>query len=348
MFPNFLFTGERPFICSTPHCQMRFTHANRHCPDHPYDTLKRCDDFVIQSIPEQNTEVLKWLDKYRSERDRTPSTRKTPKRTKQNHSTNSNNDNSENCDENVDLPNTPTAYKSRKGLMCELDMNAGMGSSSPLTTKSKPNVPKTIQWQEPSSQEEDSGDDCETPAQSTFNPKKKWLRDAWQDDLAKPLDAASVTTSPTIITNLQTIPASTTSVIMPNPNEMRPTVLMIVSKDKATPLLDNIIKVSPKVNEQIFVSNNNNVIENTNYNDIIKQPEENRKWLGALALMQLAKDDELNKETIHSVITTAASTGATHINNEDGIGADNVEHNDNHATTSYAQHHHDNHTYTDL
>uniref|UniRef100_A0A182SAU1 Uncharacterized protein n=1 Tax=Anopheles maculatus TaxID=74869 RepID=A0A182SAU1_9DIPT len=59
---------------------MRFTHANRHCPDHPHDTLKRCDDFVIQTVPEQNIEVLKWLEKYRAEReDRTP-TRKTPKR----------------------------------------------------------------------------------------------------------------------------------------------------------------------------------------------------------------------------------------------------------------------------
>lgn len=49
---------------------MRFTHANRHCPDHPYEALRRSDDeFLLNAQPEeQSTEIIKWLQKYREER----------------------------------------------------------------------------------------------------------------------------------------------------------------------------------------------------------------------------------------------------------------------------------------
>ena len=258
---------------------MRFTHANRHCPDHPYDTLKRCDDFVIQTVQsDQNGEVMKWLEKYRLEReDRTP-TRKTPKRAKQHEHENENQN--ENCTSNGATPEFPLTpsnpYKRRKGLMCELDMNAGMGSASPLTARKKPNLPKVIQWQEPTSQEEDeSGDEGDIPAQSTFNPKKRWLREAWQDDLARPLEpvmpstpSSSTSSSPismsssTSMLRNQLTQEQTVSkpVISVNPNQMRPTVLMVANKDKAVPLVN-------------------------------KPEESNRKWLGALALMQLATDE---------------------------------------------------------
>ncbi|XP_065088236.1 Krueppel homolog 1-like [Ochlerotatus camptorhynchus] len=293
-----LHTGERPFICAAANCQMRFTHANRHCPDHPYDTLKRCDDFVIQTVPEQNSEVLKWLDKYRLEReDRTP-TRKTPKRP--NHSAQNENENraqsvvnNENYEANgsaFQSPITPRSpFKSRKGLMCELDMNAGMGlSASPITAKTKPNQPKLIQWHEPTSQEEDDSGDESTgvPARSTFNPKKKWLRDAWQEDLAKPLEpsiispqALSSTTSTAALKQQlnqesnylkQTTNGEAAKVAAINPNQMRPTVLMVASKHCARPL-----------NEQPMIPATQP-----------HRPEEtNRKLQGALALMQLATED---------------------------------------------------------
>ncbi|XP_055536372.1 zinc finger protein rotund-like [Wyeomyia smithii] len=292
-----LHTGERPFICSAINCQMRFTHANRHCPDHPYDTLKRCDDFVIQTVPEQNGEVLKWLEKYRAEReDRTP-TRKTPKRTS--HATQNENENqprpatnNENYMVNgtaFQSPMTPRSpFKSRKGLMCELDMNAGMGlSASPITAKTKPNVPKLIQWQEPTSQEEDdSGDESHggvTIQHSTFNPKKKWLRDAWQEDLAKPLEpslispqALSSTTSTAALKqqlNQESAPVIHETVTV-DPNQMRPTVLMVASKDCARPLNDQ--PAEPRVETRT------------------RRPEEtNRKLQGALALMQLATEDSV-------------------------------------------------------
>jgi hypothetical protein len=242
---------------------MRFTHANRHCPDHPYDTLKRCDDFVIQTVQnDQSGEVMKWLEKYRMEREERTPTRKTPKRAKQHENENQNENGG-----TSDFPLTPSnPYKSRKGLMCELDMNAGLGSASPLSARKKPNVPKVIQWQpEPTSQEEDeSGDEGDIPAQSTFNPKKKWLREAWQDDLAKPLEPAMPTTpcsSTSSSPTMQQQPnVSSRSVISVNPNQMRPTVLMVANKDRAVPLIN-------------------------------KPEDTNRKWMGALALMQLATDE---------------------------------------------------------
>ena len=152
---------------------MRFTHANRHCPDHPYDTLRRCEDeFVINSMPdEQSTEILKWLQKYREERHQqlqqlqnqttmTPpnTTRKTPKRSS---STIKNNDENkrryqkpssienyesqENCDTTTTsngaellLIMSPSKGKlmARKGLMCELDMNVDGGSRGGFVTSS--------------------------------------------------------------------------------------------------------------------------------------------------------------------------------------------------------------------
>lgn len=294
-----LHTGERPFICSAANCQMRFTHANRHCPDHPYDTLKRCDDFVIQAVPEQNSEVLKWLEKYRLEReDRTP-TRKTPKRSANHHhggggglGSGQNENENRSCGNNENYggsafqsPITPRSpFKSRKGLMCELDMNAGLGlAASPITAKTKPNVPKLIQWQEPTSQEEDeSGDESvagngATPTRFTFNPKKKWLRDAWQEDLAKPLEPSiispqvlSSTTSTAALKqqlNQSTELAAKPTETLPNPNQMRPTVLMVASKDTARPLNDPPPSATPLTGET------------------------NRKLQGALALMQLATED---------------------------------------------------------
>lgn len=261
---------------------MRFVHANRHCPDHPYDQLKRSDDFIIQTIPEQNVEVIKWLEKYRLEReDRTP-TRKTPKRSKQVKDNNENFSGGENENEN-EFPMTPSnSYKSRKGLMIELDMNAGLGSS-PIAVKNKPN-PKIIQWHEPLSQEEDSGDESEIPAVSTFNPKKRWLREAWQDDLAKPLESISTN-------NLLLIQKSTEIV---NPNQMRPTVLMVAGKDRAMPLLD--LNHKTEINSNLMLDKRSPI-----------HIDENRKWLGALALMELATDADDGVESVSPANVTHTS-----------------------------------------
>lgn len=255
---------------------MRFTHANRHCPDHPYEQLKRCDDFIIQPIPEQNYDVIKWMEKYRMEREERTPTRKTPKRTKT-HEYVENNENSE-------QPVTPSnPCKSRKGLMVELDMNAGF-DSSPLTAKNfKPN-PKVIKFNEipPNANDEENGEHFEVPRCSAFNQKKKWLREAWQDELAKPLD-------PPIPQHL--IPAPPPI----NPNQTRPTVLMVVSKDRTIPLTEIKSIHNAKLESSIVSSTMSSPSSSPPTSTDSPDTQDNRKWLGALALMEMATDDSVIK-----------------------------------------------------
>lgn len=361
-------------MCSAPKCQMRFTHANRHCPEHPYDQLKRCDGYVVQAVTEQNYEVIKWLEKYKMEKeDRTP-TRKTPKRTKISSSSHSDDTSMritpshEKSNENYSIatgsdenqfpvtPNNP--YKSRKGLMVELDMNAGLGASPLTGTKLKP-TPKVIRWHDSLSQEEDSADEFEMAAQSAFNPKKRWLREAWQHDLARPLESlppngrcdmmdtakfCDKQSTPLQHHRLQSSPSKQIAndsvqrencdktLTQMNPNQLRPTVLMVASKDRAMPLTSLSTNVplavaknhldafhahsqlQPKSPTSTHNVNCSNLQENKNGNDdkhkhtgpknvlastpIVSADQRrnsndgtNRKWLGALALMELATEE---------------------------------------------------------
>lgn len=284
-----LHTGERPFSCSAANCQMRFTHANRHCPDHPYEALKRNDDDLIfnPQPEEQSIEILKWLQKYREDRQQqllqqqtqspSPSStsRKTPKRPMSS-SSKGNEENKRrvfgrsvlnskelNCDTTGEISSPSKA--ARKGLMCELDMNAGTAeniqsstpvhvyhqdssdfssvTSSPISTKHC--RPKVILWKEPiDGNDEDEmmnnenvlkeNSTCNSasstsitasPVKKLFNPKKKWLREAWQEDLARPLDNCA--NSQLLSNNWQM--SSLASSSASNPNENRPSVLIMAS-----------------------------------------------------------------------------------------------------------------------
>lgn len=130
-------------------------------------------------------------------------------------------------------------------------------------------TPKAIHWYEPSSQEEDSADEFETPAQSTFNPKKRWLREAWHDDLAKPLEPPA--NSPKV-PNCKPVHGAHQSLMASppkqplsirneynaidkcpmNPNQLRPTVLMVASKDRTMPMQSNA--ASPKTSRSYLTS----------------------------------------------------------------------------------------------
>lgn len=229
--------------------------------------------------------------------ERTP-TRKTPKRK------DLQSDNNENSE--IECPTTPNnPFKSRKGLMVELDMNAGL--SSPVTTKIKA-TPKVIQWNDIPLRDEDSGDDEVTPASSTFNPKKRWLREAWHDDLAKPLETTIGGTTHT--TDKQV-----------NPNEMRPTVLMVASKDRTMPLIDagTVVDISNNlVAHQNHAADYVEQYANGTYTSLYQpnygSPVGNRKWMGALALMQLASDEDKNdRQTIQEHYIYQSPDRYTHL-----------------------------------
>lgn len=324
-------------MCGASNCQMRFTHANRHCPDHPYEALKRSDDdFLLNPQPEeQSTEILKWLQKYREERQQfllqqaqspspNSSRTKTPKRpsssTFKGNEENkrrifsksadikSNNVYQENCDTNNFKEIIATAMSpskaARKGLMCEMDMNAGaaeniLQSSTPIqqqqqvnshlnsditdlaslmgspisTSKPKHCRPKIILWKEPIDDNDDDplNNDVEddsksheseianaeavctsvaSPVKKSFNPKKKWLREAWQEDLgAKPFDdygtnhplyrnqnSSQTDWQMTTSSSLLNTTANTSQMtLMNNSNSnmnVRPSVIILAAKDR--------------------------------------------------------------------------------------------------------------------
>lgn len=179
-------------------------------------------------IAEQNTEVLKWIEKYRSLRDD-----RTPKRKKLN---DENVSGTPNSSSNLPTPTSATMTydipivnnpKSRKGLMLgELDMNAGQ--ASPTSSKMK-GTPKVIKWQEEEEAEEEEDSELETVDLSPINPKKRWLRDsyAWQ----------SSTNTTTVMEECLARPLDQSPANVLEANQNRPSVLMIAKRDIVAPVV---------------------------------------------------------------------------------------------------------------
>ena len=106
-----LHAGEKPFLCSHPGCNQRYTHANRQCPDHPYAKPQRTAEIILQpniSSSEDKGQVMAWLEKYKREKEE-----KTPGKFNS-------------CPEYMNEPGTPTSAdpkksRSKRGLAEEMD-----------------------------------------------------------------------------------------------------------------------------------------------------------------------------------------------------------------------------------
>ncbi|KAL8615985.1 hypothetical protein ACOMHN_014947 [Nucella lapillus] len=79
-----LHTGEKPFACCGEGCSSRFTHANRHCSEHPFAGLRRVETHVTG--PEgywdydDHAAIRHWL-KKQAERKQARSPAKSPRST---------------------------------------------------------------------------------------------------------------------------------------------------------------------------------------------------------------------------------------------------------------------------
>ena len=309
---------------------MRFTHANRHCPDHPYATLTRSDDFVLKPVS-GNTElphdVTRWLERYKMARereDRTP-TSKSDRKKKQWKSSG----------------DTHKRIKSRKGLVMDAvveqeNLDRIQQSQSRLYCSESQDSQDESQDEDPteacailqtSEDEEATGMKLPvTPLRRPLDrlqPKKRWLREAClEQQLAKPLrwDVNPTNNCHRISEELNTssqwclsesqIPSLCNSItrqedefalinpqllspkikcedkeagqIFHTENEMRPTVLMLAGKNQTQSCENEIGNADIKV---IVVKQEESPVK-------LPLPEDNQKWLGALALMELAKTQE--------------------------------------------------------
>ncbi|XP_041359183.1 zinc finger protein 367-like [Gigantopelta aegis] len=80
-----LHTGEKPFACSVSGCKSTFTHANRHCPNHPYATLQRVHteiSLLQLSLKTDNKMIQEWLTKYAQQKQERTSTKSKSKNVK--------------------------------------------------------------------------------------------------------------------------------------------------------------------------------------------------------------------------------------------------------------------------
>lgn len=326
---------------------MRFTHANRHCPDHPYATLTRSDDFVLKPVT-GNTElphdVTRWLERYKMSRereDRTPTSKNDRKK------------------KGWKCGDGHKRSKSRKGLMMD-----GVGEQENLERKrlycgESQDSQEESQDEDPTencttlqtSEDEDNNKLAITPVRRSLDrlqPKKRWLREACREQqLAKPLrwdpppvqnqnvhftdsDCSSLSNFELPKSEIEMLDSNANSEIswdqtakvppvgnevtvnsydaderptnhlcwderwepddIPRENEMRPTVLMLAgscAKESSPKTAFNRLDINERNGAKVLV-----IKEEEQLLDECGAPEDNQKWLGAMALMELAKTQQ--------------------------------------------------------
>lgn len=291
---------------------MRFTHANRHCPDHPYATLTRSDDFVLKPVS-GNTElphdVTRWLERYKMAREREDNRTPTGKTDQQ----------------RKRKQWKSGGSKSRKGLVMD-----AVGEQENLMTRGSTQNENRHYCSESQDSQDESQDDEEasdvacallaassedeettgvmkmlptTPQRRPLDrlqPKKRWLREAClEQQLAKPLrwdvhplgncqrisDELHTSSQWSLSESLNSIESRQEPIAAEHTDRfvdeqqaattvMRPTVLMRAVKSQSPAVI--VVKQE----------------DSCTLSSLPQLPEDNQKWLGALALMELAKTQE--------------------------------------------------------
>lgn len=339
---------------------MRFTHANRHCPDHPYATLTRSDDFVLKPVSgnsELSHEVTRWLERYkltREREDRTPTSKNSSDQKKKWKTS---------CE-------TFKRLKSRKGLIMDAAVEQENVVSSHIESnancrdfKRHQGLPSRLNYnsegqdsQDETQDDEDnscllfqviSEDDDEILNKKSFpkklerlQPKKRWLQTAcMEQQLAKPLKwdssgeqryilddfsysaqwslsesnfdfySPEEDVAPVKVEKIETYPlpsviefknVESTSPWILEENESRPTVLMLANKPSQSLQQPQMqMQLSPPVIKNLEFVNTDGpkviVVTKEEHLSRMRLPrpsEDSQTWMGALALMELAKTEK--------------------------------------------------------
>ncbi|XP_058804857.1 zinc finger protein 367-like [Phymastichus coffea] len=287
-----LHTGEKPFLCTEPGCEMRFTHANRHCPDHPYATLTRSDDFVLKPVS-GNTElphdVTRWLERYklaREREERTPTSKSEQRKRKQ----------------------WKSGGKSRKGLVMDAlgeqeNLRRYCSEGQDSQDESQDEEASDAAPLAASSEDEEAAGGPALPSTpqrrplDRLQPKKRWLREAClEQQLAKPLrwDAHPLVAGCRRISDeLHSCSQWSLSEGLSSVARQEPATAELLLSER---LVDGSAPDRPTVLMRAVKSQSPAVIvlqqEDSALPDLSPLPEDNQKWLGALALMELAKTQE--------------------------------------------------------
>lgn len=139
---------------------------------------------------------------------------------------------------------TSTPLNNLSNLAEKNDFESMMGS--PITTNMKPKYcrPKIILWKEPSELDDEALDSVQmshiskpevqnlqqkiASPKKMFNPKKKWLREAWQDG-CRPLDENAAVQQQATVSSINKWKMNEDAENAPmNPNQNRPSVLVIM------------------------------------------------------------------------------------------------------------------------